>query len=56
MIKIVNSPSHVPVIVSLPYNNLLSFNVLVLIDSKCLVVSGIDEVFTSSPEELPPFR
>jgi hypothetical protein len=44
----------IPAIVFLPDDNLLSFNILILIDIKCLLVVDIDEVFSSSPEDLPP--
>jgi hypothetical protein len=32
--------------VSLPHDDLLSFNILSLIDINCLLVMGVDEVFT----------
>jgi hypothetical protein len=53
-VNIDNSPSLVGSVVSLPDNNLLSFGILVLEDINYLLVMDVNEVFTSSPEDLPP--
>jgi hypothetical protein len=42
--------------VFLPDNNLLSFDILVLVNIKCLLVDEVEEVFSSSHEDLPPVR
>jgi hypothetical protein len=39
---------------SLPDDDLLSFNILSLIDIDNLLIMNVYEVFTSSPEDLPP--
>jgi hypothetical protein len=39
---------------SLPDNSLLSFSILVLEDIKYLLVMDVNDIFTSSPEDLPP--
>jgi hypothetical protein len=54
MVKIDDSPSLVPSIMLLPDNNLMSFNILVLVNIKCLLVMDVNEVFSSSPEDLIP--
>jgi hypothetical protein len=40
--------------VFLPDNNLLSFKILVLVNIKCLFVDEVEEMFSSSHEDLPP--
>jgi hypothetical protein len=42
--------------VSLPDNNLLSFNIFSTMDINNLLVIDVDEVLSSVLEDLPPFR
>ena len=53
-VKIDNSPSLVKTVVSLPYNNLLTFFIFALPDIKNLLVLNIDQVLASVSEQLEP--
>jgi hypothetical protein len=53
-VSIDNSPSLIPAIMLLVNNNLLAFNIFVLIDINCLSIVDVNEVLSSSPEDLPP--
>jgi hypothetical protein len=53
-VKIDNSPSLVPSIMSTVDNNLLSFIVFLLVDINNFLVLDVDEVFSMISEDLPP--
>jgi hypothetical protein len=55
-VKIEHLPSLISSIMSVPYNNCLSFNIFSTWDIKCFSVTPVDEVFRFVLEDLPPVR
>jgi len=56
LVKIDNLPSLVGTIMSVPNDNLLTFNIFALEDIKAFLVLPVDEVFIRVGEDLPPSR